>query len=59
MKQQSPGLVVVDLQPAYAGLDFGSSISSGLMEGVIGHIRKLPCSTPVLAFTDVRSQPES
>jgi len=50
MRQQSPGLFVVELPPAYARLDFSSAISSGLMEDVIAHIRRLPRSTPVAAL---------
>lgn len=48
MQTQTPGLLVIDLQPAYARADNGCNhITPRLMCRVIEHIRSLPPDTPI------------
>lgn len=47
MKTSISGLLVVDLQPAYARPSAGSSISSHLMRNTLAHIASLDDETPV------------
>lgn len=50
MNNQTTGLLVVDLQPAYAKSSNYSSISAGLMQQVLAHIETMPDEAPVLAL---------
>ena len=47
---QVQNLLVVDLQPAYAGASQGSTISTGLMRAVLAQIEAMPSSAKVAAL---------